>query len=60
MRRAHGFSLIELMLAVLIVSIVLAKGLPFLLDYIRNDRIRSTAEEMPVGCAACGAPPSQL
>ena len=52
MRRAHGFSLIELMLAVLIVSIVLAKGLPFLLDYIRNDRIRSTAEEMRDGLHA--------
>ena len=52
MRRARGFSLIELMLAVLIISLVLAKGLPFLVDYIRNDRIRSTAEEMRDGLHA--------
>jgi len=49
MKRALGFSLIELMIALLIVSIVLAKGLPFLVDYIRNDRIRSAAEEMRDG-----------
>jgi type IV fimbrial biogenesis protein FimT len=49
MRRALGFSLIELMIAVLSVSIVVAKGLPFLVDYIRNDRIRSAAEEMRDG-----------
>jgi type IV fimbrial biogenesis protein FimT len=52
MRRALGFSLIELMLAVLILSIVLAKGVPALLDYIRNDRIRSAAEEMRDGLHA--------
>jgi type IV fimbrial biogenesis protein FimT len=49
MASARGFSLIELMLAILILSLVLAKGLPSVMDYIRNDRIRSAAEEMRDG-----------
>jgi len=53
MRRAHvhsaGFSLVELMVAVLILSIVLAKAVPSVMDYIRNDRIRSVTEEMRDG-----------
>jgi type IV fimbrial biogenesis protein FimT len=44
-----GFSLIELMVAMLILSIVLAKSVPSLMDYIRNDRIRSVTEEMRDG-----------
>jgi type IV fimbrial biogenesis protein FimT len=44
-----GFSLVELMVAVLILSIVLAKSVPSLMDYIRNDRIRSVTEEMRDG-----------
>lgn len=47
--RSAGFSLIELMLAVLILSLVLAKAVPSVMDYIRNDRIRSVAEEMRDG-----------
>lgn len=47
--RSGGFSLIELMLAVLILSLVLAKAVPSVMDYIRNDRIRSVAEEMRDG-----------
>lgn len=49
MKRQLGLSLVELMIAVLIVSIVLAKGLPSVMDYIRNDRIRAAAEEMRDG-----------
>jgi type IV fimbrial biogenesis protein FimT len=49
MKRELGISLIEVMIAVLIVSIVVAKGLPSIMDYIRNDRIRSAAEEMRDG-----------
>ena len=49
MTSSRGFSLIELMLAVVIVSLVLAKGLPTVMDYIRNDRIRSAAEEVRDG-----------
>jgi type IV fimbrial biogenesis protein FimT len=51
-RQAGGFSLIELMLAVLILSLVLAKAVPSVMDYIRNDRIRSVAEEMRDGLHA--------
>ncbi len=47
--RSQGFSIIELMLAVLILSLVLAKAVPSVMDYIRNDRIRSVAEEMRDG-----------
>jgi type IV fimbrial biogenesis protein FimT len=51
-RRSAGFSLIELMIAVLILSIVLAKAVPSVMDYIRDDRIRSVAEEMRDGLHA--------
>jgi type IV fimbrial biogenesis protein FimT len=49
MKAQRGMTLVELMIAVLILSIVLAKGLPALLDYISNDRIRSAAEEFRSG-----------
>jgi type IV fimbrial biogenesis protein FimT len=49
MKRQLGMTLVELMIAVLILSIVVAKGLPTLLDYISNDRIRAAAEEMRSG-----------
>ena len=49
MKPQRGITLVELMIALLILSIVLAKGLPTLLDYISNDRIRSAAEEMRSG-----------
>jgi type IV fimbrial biogenesis protein FimT len=49
MRRAAGISLIEVMVALLILSIVLAKGIPGILDYVRNDRVRAVAEEMRDG-----------
>ena len=49
MKRQLGMTLVELMIAVLILSIVIAKGLPTLLDYIGNDRIRAAAEEMRSG-----------
>ena len=49
MKAQSGMTLVELMIGVLILSIVLAKGLPTLLDYINNDRIRSAAEEFRSG-----------
>jgi type IV fimbrial biogenesis protein FimT len=49
MKAQRGMTLVELMIGVLILSIVLAKGLPTLLDYINNDRIRSAAEEFRSG-----------
>lgn len=49
MKAQNGMTLIELMIGVLILSIVIAKGLPSLLDYISNDRIRSAAEEFRSG-----------
>jgi type IV fimbrial biogenesis protein FimT len=49
MKPQHGMTLVELMIGILILSIVLAKGLPTLLDYINNDRIRSAAEEFRSG-----------
>ena len=49
MKPQNGMTLVELMIGVLIVSIVLARGLPTLLDYINNDRIRSAAEEFRSG-----------
>lgn len=49
MKQQRGMTLVELMIGLLILSIVLAKGLPTLLDYINNDRIRSAAEEFRSG-----------
>jgi type IV fimbrial biogenesis protein FimT len=51
-RASDGFSVVELMIAVLILSIVLAKTIPSVMDYIRDDRIRSVAEEMRDGLHA--------
>ena len=51
-RASCGFSVVELMIAVLILSIVLAKAVPSVMDYIRDDRIRSVAEEMRDGLHA--------
>jgi type IV fimbrial biogenesis protein FimT len=49
MRRQRGISLIEVSVALLIISLVLAKSIPGLLDYVRNDRVRAVAEEMRDG-----------
>ncbi len=49
MKTQNGMTLVELMIGVLILSIVLAKGLPTLLSYISNDRLRSAAEEFRSG-----------
>ena len=49
MNSAKGLSLVELMIALLILSLVVARGLPAIMDYIRNDRIRAVAEEMRSG-----------
>jgi type IV fimbrial biogenesis protein FimT len=47
--RTQGISLIEVTVALLILSIVLAKSIPGVLDYVRNDRVRAVAEEMRDG-----------
>ena len=47
--RARGFSLVELMVAMLLLSFILAKAVPSLMGYIRDDRIHSVAEEMRDG-----------
>jgi type IV fimbrial biogenesis protein FimT len=49
MRAQQGISLIEVSVALLILSLVLAKSIPGVLDYVRNDRVRAVAEEMRDG-----------
>lgn len=49
MRPATGFTLIELMIGIAIVSIVLALGMPSYKAWIQNTRIRSAAESIMYG-----------
>jgi type IV fimbrial biogenesis protein FimT len=49
MRTQQGISLIEVSVALLILSLVLAKSIPGVLDYVRNDRVRAVAEEIRDG-----------
>ena len=48
-RRARGMTLIELMVGIAIVSITLMLGIPSFADWLRNTRIRSTAEALQNG-----------
>lgn len=49
MSRSHGFSIIELMIAVAIMSILMAIALPAFSDYIRNVKVRTEAEAFVSG-----------
>lgn len=48
-RRAAGFSLIELMVAVTILAILVAVGVPSFRDWMNNARIRTAAEGIQNG-----------
>ena len=48
-RRAAGFTLIELMIGIAIMSIVLALGMPSYQAWIKNAKIRSAAESIVYG-----------
>jgi len=45
----RGFSLVELMVAVSIIGILLALGAPRFMDYLRNVKLRTTAEAFMTG-----------
>lgn len=49
MRHSHGFSIIELMVAIAIMSILMAIALPAFSDYIRNVKVRTEAEAFVSG-----------
>ena len=49
MRHSHGFSIIELMVAIAIMSVLMAIALPAFSDYIRNVKVRTEAEAFVSG-----------
>jgi type IV fimbrial biogenesis protein FimT len=48
MEREKGFTLIELMITIIVVSILLATGVPSFLQFIKNNRITSQANNLVV------------
>lgn len=48
-RKAHGFTLIELMVAIAVLAVLLAIGIPSFRDYIADQRARAAAEELMLG-----------
>lgn len=44
LKKSSGFTLIELMIALAIMALLIALGVPSFVDWIRNIKIRSTAE----------------
>lgn len=48
-RHERGFSLIELMIAVIIMSILLAMAVPAFTTYIANTKVRASAESLLAG-----------
>lgn len=49
MRRARGMSLIELMVAITVLSIAIGMAIPSFADWVKNTKIRSTAESLQNG-----------
>jgi type IV fimbrial biogenesis protein FimT len=49
MKRAQGFTLIELMIGIAVLAIVLALGMPSYNAWIQNTRLRNTAESILAG-----------
>lgn len=45
-RKQSGFSLFELLVAILVVGVVFGLGIPNLLEFSRNNRMSATANEM--------------
>lgn len=52
MKRAHGFTLIELAIAMVIMAILLALGLPSYKTYIENSKVRTAAQAFLSGLQA--------
>jgi type IV fimbrial biogenesis protein FimT len=48
-RRAHGFTLIELMIGVALLGTLMALGLPSLTQWIRNSQVRTVTDSLQNG-----------
>jgi len=46
LRSAHGFSVIELLVGMILLGVLMAIGIPGFTDYLRNARVRTTAESV--------------
>lgn len=49
MKRSAGFTVVEMMIAVAILGILLAIGMPSFATFIRNSQVRTAAENMQAG-----------
>jgi type IV fimbrial biogenesis protein FimT len=48
-RRAHGFTLVEVLIGIAILGLVMAMGLPTMTTFIRNTQVRNVADSMLAG-----------
>ena len=48
-RRSRGFTIVELMVTISLLAIVLGVGLPSLMTWIRNTKIRTVADSLQTG-----------
>jgi len=58
--RTHGFTILELMVAVAIAALLLTLGLPSFTTFLRNSEIRSTAESISNGLRTARAEATRL
>lgn len=49
LRKANGFTLIELMIGIAIMAIAMALGIPGFVDWIQNSQIRTAGESISAG-----------
>lgn len=49
MKRSAGFTVVEMMIAVAVLGILVALGMPSFATFIRNSQVRSSAENMQSG-----------
>lgn len=55
MRTQHGFSLVEILVSIVIFSVLMAAGMPSFSTFLKNRKVRSTAEALHNGLSQAKA-----